>query len=321
MNKILRTYRFIKNLPVTIHTVMSNIQSLSQKTKTLAEDLKAFHRTIDEEIDVLNHRLENIKQQQADVLHSIINLKQPKQKALAKKDNTEYLQANNHELDSYYVAFEEKFRGSEDVIYERLKNSYKTLYDTKLDMNLKKLPAIDIGCGRGELLKLYEECGLSGLGVDLNKTMVEQCVAKGYKAIQADALAYLREQPSGSIACISGIHIVEHIPFELLFDLLNECFRVVAPGGFVLFETPNPENLTVGSLTFWYDSSHLKPVPPEVLGFILDYVGFSKTEIMRLHPSNEVTLPKEPKNRLDLITKKIFGPRDYAAIGYKLGNQ
>ena len=178
------------------------------------------------------------------------------------------------------------------------------------------MPIIDIGCGRGEMLKLVKDLDLVGIGIDLNGAMVEQCKKRGYDARQEDALAFLRKQPSSSLAAIGGIHIVEHIPFEQLFELLQECFRTVAPGGFVFFETPNAENIVVGSLTFWYDSSHLKPVPPEALAFILQYVGFNKTKILRLHPDSE--MPKDIADEaVQKIAHKVFGPRDYTAIGFK----
>lgn len=318
MNKIQRIYRFLKNLPPTVNTMQANLRALGENSQRISRELDNTRTEVDSALNSFGGDVENIKQQQANINHSISKLKEPRSASstpvpAAAASN---LQADNHELDAYYLAFEEKFRGSEDEIYKRLKESYSGLLNKELSDNLKKLPAVDIGCGRGELLHLFKELELKGLGIDLNESMVKRCEKLGYKAVQEDALLYLKKQPAASIAVVSGIHIVEHIPFGALFELLKECFRVVAVGGFVLFETPNAENVVVGSTTFWYDSSHIKPVPPDVLAFLLQYVGFNETKILRLHPDQEFF-----QEIADEITKKmagkLFGPRDYAAIGYK----
>lgn len=313
-----RGYRFLKNLPANLRVIRSSLRNLDEQlqanSKKLSETTMLFEKTL----QATSKDVEIIKQRQADFASTVASLPTTKQKVkngqvvLPSND----LQAENHALDGYYVAFENKFRGSEDEIYKRLQESYTELLTKTLPTNLKKLPIIDIGCGRGELLRLLKDLGLSGVGIDLNKAMVDKCKANGYKAQQEDALVYLRKQPSSSLAAVGGIHIVEHIPFGQLFMLLQECFRVVAPGGFVFFETPNAENIVVGSLTFWYDSSHLKPIPPAALAFILEYVGFGETKIMRMHPDR--VFPQSAGNDINQeIAAKIFGSRDYTAVGIK----
>lgn len=313
MNKPQRTYEFLKQLPKALHEIRLSIQSLDSNNKRLTGALDGQSIVVNS----LRDDLETIKQKYADLHNEIVVMKKdPINKKVGAAVNKSELQADNHSLDSYYVAFEEKFRGSEEVIYNRLKKSYSSLLKSIPKEN-KQLTFIDIGCGRGELLRLYQELGLRGTGIDLNKTMVDRSKANGFNAIQANALDYLREQPANTLGGISGIHIVEHIPFESLLELLQEAYRVVAPGGFVLFETPNAENVTVGSFTFWYDSSHLKPVPPDVLNFMLGYVGFNKTKILRLHPSEELTMAQKSGKLTQAIAQRLFGPRDYTAIGYK----
>ena len=75
-------------------------------------------------------------------------------------------------------------------------------------------------------------------------------------------LTYLSAQPDGSLAAVTGIHIVEHITHEERLRLFAECYRALAPGGAVIFETPNPRAALVGSYTFWIDPSHRQPVAP-----------------------------------------------------------
>jgi hypothetical protein len=145
--------------------------------------------------------------------------------------------------------------------------------------------------------------------------MISRCKQLGYNAESSNGLEYLRNAEPKSLGGITGIHLVEHIPFEALIELANESFRTLASGGFVLFETPNSENLSVGSHTFWYDSSHIKPIPPDVLAFIFEYAGFKNVQIIRLHPETKPTSSQNPL--LDKISSRLFGPRDYAVFATK----
>lgn len=319
MNKPRRTYEFIKKLPSRLHGIEQAVESLdSLAHKTHVQTNELGNKT-EEQIQAAISEIDIIKQKYADLYTELSARKKipDNSKLELREKSTSGLQADNHSLDGYYVAFEEKFRGTEAVIRNRLTKSYGKILQKELPKTIKKLPFIDIGCGRGELLDLFKESDIRGIGVDLNKSMVDLCTNKGYEAIQANAVDFLRQKESSSIGGVAGIHIVEHIPFESLIDIFQESYRVIAPGGFALFETPNPENLTVGSFTFWYDSSHLKPIPPDVLAFMLEYCGFGRTKIIRLHPAEELALAKGKSELTKHVAKKIFGPRDYAVIAYK----
>src|SRR5690606_20333342 len=75
--------------------------------------------------------------------------------------------------------------------------------------------------------------------------------------------------------------VVEHLPFRALVALFDEALRVLAAGGAILFETPNPENLVVGACTFNYDPTHMKPLPPDLLRFLADARGYGDARIIR----------------------------------------
>jgi ubiquinone/menaquinone biosynthesis C-methylase UbiE len=312
MRSPLRVYRFVTNLPATIAELRNDMRATHRESEATTQHLA---NRLDEAEKKISSSIDLLVQKQSELIHqlSLMNSSDaPVSKGVRPKSS---LQADNHALDGYYKAFEEKFRGSEDEIYVRLRTSYKKLL-TGLPGKIKKLKVVDIGCGRGELLRLYKEVGIKSLGIDLNQSMVERCVNLGFDAIQENAITHLKNLPANSLAGISGIHFVEHITFEDLYTLLNECFRVLAPGGFILFETPNPENLVVGASTFWYDSSHLKPIPPDVLAFIVEYIGFQRIELLRLHPAIK-TLPETDSLELKEVFSRVFGSRDYAVYARK----
>src|SRR5690606_16635801 len=111
-------------------------------------------------------------------------------------------------------------------------------------------------------------------------------------------------------------HIVEHLPFPALYTLIKESARVLQPGGAILIETPNPENVLVGSHTFYHDFTHRNPITPTALQFLLTYHGFERLEVRRLNPyPPEARVPGS-----DPLTQRVnghlCGPQDYAVIGW-----
>ncbi|AMC36765.1 methyltransferase domain-containing protein [Janthinobacterium sp. B9-8] len=214
-------------------------------------------------------------------------------------------------VDAYYLAFEAKFRGPEHEIKAKLEK-----YTPYVESFLKssQAPLLDIGMGRGEWLKLIAEKGLKALGVDQSEEMIRHCRAMGLSVIHADALDYLNDLPDQSLAAISSFHVVEHLPFDILYNLLKQAYRALLPGGVLILETPNPENILVGSHTFYHDFSHKNPVTPTSLQFLAEYHGFKNCEILRLNPYPESA--KVPGN--DLLTERVnghlCGPQDYALI-------
>lgn len=219
--------------------------------------------------------------------------------------------ADDHLLDVFYTNFEDRFRGSEDSIIERLKEYLP--YFLNAAVNFKKHPVLDIGSGRGELLQLLKDNSITAVGLDINIDMVKRANDKGLHTEQGDALTYLEDVDAGAYGAITGFHIVEHIPFGSLLRIFAAAHRALVKDGFIVFETPNPENVFVATHNFYLDPSHLHPLPPNLLAFALEVSGFENVEIKRLHPDTKPKnhgLPKDVVNRL-------YGPQDYAVIAYR----
>jgi SAM-dependent methyltransferase len=213
--------------------------------------------------------------------------------------------------EGFYLAFENHFRGSEDVIRERLTYYLPVLAD--------KLPAyehsqvIDIGCGRGEWMGLLRDRGYSVTGIDLNERNVAHCRDKGLNAVLADGIQWLRQTESKSVQLISSFHVIEHLSLPQLNSLLIEALRCLEPGGMIILETPNPENLVTAAHRFYTDPSHKNPLPPDLMEFFLKYQGFIDVEIHRLHPAaGSENIGNDPA--ADKLNQLLFGPQDYAVI-------
>lgn len=275
--------------------------------------------------DEAEHRLRVIDDRLTDALHqlTVMNEKlaaadaykgnKDKQTANTAAPSAETLVADEHLLDRFYVEFEKWFRGSEAEIKQR--QSVYLPYFTGNKLDSKKYPVVDIGCGNGEFVELLHENSIRAIGLDLNKAMIDHVKEKGLEAEQGDALSYLRKQKANSLMAITGFHIVEHIPFLDLVRIFDECYRVLAPGGFVLFETPNPENVIVGSCNFYNDPSHLHPLPPAFLELVMKTRGFAETEIKKLHPIKSSIKSDDPL--VQEMADRFFGPQDYSVIATK----
>ncbi|MGF6958253.1 methyltransferase domain-containing protein [Paraburkholderia youngii] len=220
-------------------------------------------------------------------------------------------------IDAYYLAFEDANRGSRENVLAKL-----AIYDDWLATNVPRAgrlthQIVDIGCGRGEWLSYVRERGHDAIGIDVSPVMVKACIAQGFDARHTDALKYLRSLPTGSVAAVTGFHIIEHLPFDYLFALVQESYRVLVEGGSVLFETPNPENILVGSHTFYHDFTHRNPITPSAITFLLKYHHFEAIDIVRSSPYPEEA--KVPGN--DPLTERVnghlCGPQDFAVHGRK----
>ena len=230
--------------------------------------------------------------------------------------NNAPLPIDKHEFDALYVAFENQFRGSRELIKKRVR---VYLDDVRgAGAVTADSPILDLGCGRGEWLELVNENGLAGEGVDSNAIMVSACQERGLRVTEGDALEYLRALPAESQGAITAFHLIEHLEFQVLVQLLRESFRVLRPGGLAIFETPNPDNVLVGSNRFYSDPTHLHPLPKEYSRFILQSVGFSDVVTRPLNPDKDSLSKKAATSELrNFLNRLFFGEQDYAVIGKK----
>ena len=188
--------------------------------------------------------------------------------------------------DGFYRAFEERYRGPRELIRERLK-VYLPFIEP-LRQFYQPAVALDVGCGRGEWLELLQEAGFRPQGVDLDEGMLQACIDRGLPVLRRDGIEHLQSLDDESQSIVSGFHVAEHISFNDLNVLVVQALRVLKPGGLLILETPNPENLVVGSNNFYLDPSHIRPIPPLLLSFIPEYHGFAKVRIIRLQEAAEL---------------------------------
>jgi O-antigen chain-terminating methyltransferase len=215
----------------------------------------------------------------------------------------------------FYRAFEDRHRGSRELIRERQEVYFPFIEPLKaLYVDCK---AIDLGCGRGEWLEILKQTGFDPLGVDLDRGMLDACLELGLPVELGDALSALKNLPDDSQALVSGFHIAEHIPFEDLKILVAEALRVLKPAGLLILETPNAENLIVGAQNFYLDPTHERPIPHLLLSFLTEFTGFKRTKLMRLHEPSSLS----EGGAVDLMGVLGGTSPDYAIVAQKEARQ
>lgn len=217
--------------------------------------------------------------------------------------------------DHFYKAFEDQFRGSRELIKERLR-AYQPFLE-----NLKSIApdvqALDLGCGRGEWLELLAELKISAKGIDLDEGMLADCKKLGLAVEQGNALTLLSQQAEQSLSLISGFHLVEHLGNADLQTLIKEAHRVLKPGGLLILETPNTENITVATINFYFDPSHLRPIPAKLLQFLTLHAGFARSKVIGLQESPELRNGLRTPSLFDVLNE---ASPDYAVIAQKAAN-
>ncbi|MEW6378965.1 MAG: class I SAM-dependent methyltransferase [bacterium] len=165
--------------------------------------------------------------------------------------------------------------------------------------------ALDIGCGRGQSLKILQQYGYECYGTELSP----------FSARAAASLPGVHIFTHGLLDChfpdrffdlVLVWHVLEHLPNPR--EVLGEIFRILAPGGILLLCVPNIESLQArlsGSNWFHLDlPRHLYQYNPSALNALLTSSGF---HIVRCHT---FSLEQGPFGLLQSILNVIGFPRD-----------
>jgi O-antigen chain-terminating methyltransferase len=215
--------------------------------------------------------------------------------------------------DNFYRVFEARFRGSSEDIKKKLEIYLPFL--ESFPAGEKPLSALDLGCGRGEWIGMLAERGVAALGIDVDDAMLDACRAKNLSVEKGDVVIVLQSQEGESRDIISAIHLVEHLEFDQLRLLVAEAHRVLRPGGLLIMETPNPENIQVATTHFYLDPTHRRPIPPPLLSFLPEYCGFDRVKIFRLNGARHCM-----KNDGPMLLDVFRGVSpDYAVVAQKAG--
>ena len=302
-------------------------KELEKKANVWDLNTKADKRELAKKVDVED--MERYLRSVGHVLDMVSELHKPLQEKKSAGEPMEGVDAYSGKwMDELYYSFEEAFRGSRLSLQRKMAVYLPELQEVTGRVfpleNAPELPAdcavLDLGCGRGEFLELLAKNGIQAIGIDENRLMVKHGQEAGLAVRQGDIFTFLAELPPACLAVVTAFHVIEHLPFERQLLLIDHARRVLAPGGMLLLETPNPCNILAGSVDFYRDPTHLRPIHPDTLLFLANARGFDRAGIFFLNDIEDVgpVLEDAANMRFTDLQDYVRVSRDYALIAYKV---
>jgi SAM-dependent methyltransferase len=134
---------------------------------------------------------------------------------------------------------------------------------------------LDLACGCGEMLYSLEREGIRNtVGIDICGEEIEEgrLFVTG-DLIHSDVLQYLRETDCESFDFISAFNFFEHLPKDILRDVLVEVRRVLRSGGTLVAMVPNAISPFSGITRYW-DITHEWAFSPNNFRQLAALTGF-----------------------------------------------
>ena len=219
-----------------------------------------------------------------------------------------------------YFEFENCFRGSEENV-SKIQKDFVKYYKNRQGI------VLDIGCGRGEFLKLMKKSNIEAMGIDVYPPFIEHCRSVGLNVQQQDIIMYLKNIEDKSLAGIFMSHVVEHLNTDYILKLIQLAYQKLQQGAYFILQTPNPEALFT-LIDFWIDIEHKKPIHYRTLEFLFKQAGFESVVrydpevtkfhnvVARLGGDNIINL-QEFNYGMDNLNQYLTGYQDYALIARK----
>jgi len=311
------------------------------KDRAFAADVQARIESVASSVDrvdelrtqvaVLRRAIESVVSRQLSVVSESPSARLPELPPEHPPSNTQLSVRGD---DYKYVGFEDQFRGSDRTIEERLR-AYVPIFTGCSDV-------LDIGCGRGELLAALAAAGVRARGIDANDAMVIAARDRGVDVTRADAGSYIQGLAPSSLGGIVATQVVEHLEPSYLMRLLEAAARALRPGAPIVLETINPACWLAFFSSYIRDLTHVRPVHPDTLQYLLRASGFERVTICYSAPVPEhmkmktIDLPPAVAGATDPISTALvrvahtvnanavvlnnlmFTHLDYAAIGYRM---
>jgi O-antigen chain-terminating methyltransferase len=116
---------------------------------------------------------------------------------------------------------------------------------------------------------------------------------------EGDALDYLRSLPDACLGGLIATQVVEHLQPDYLLAFLDQAQRVLRPGSPIVLETINVACWTAFFESYIRDITHVRPLHPDTLQFLVRASGFGDVEVRFSAPVDErnklKTAPTAPR--------------------------
>ena len=130
-------------------------------------------------------------------------------------------------------------------------------YLDRLGISIARTAALDFGCGVGRLTEALAQHFSHVTGVDIADTMIENARKFSQHSARVrycvNTVDDLSQFPDDSFDFVYTNITLQHMPPEAATKYIREFFRLLRPGGHVVFQVPSGNAYVAGSLSgAWY---------------------------------------------------------------------
>jgi SAM-dependent methyltransferase len=175
----------------------------------------------------------------------------------------------------------------------------------------------------------------------MNAEMAAVARERGLDVEHGDALEFVNALPHESVGGAVATQVVEHLEPSYLLRLLDALARKLRPGAPLVLETINPACWLAFFSSYIRDFTHVRPMHPDTLQYLLRANGFERVEIRYSAPVPDdmkmktIDVPAEVLSSTDpaaaavtalahavnanstILNRLMFTYLDYAAVGYR----
>lgn len=163
---------------------------------------------------------------------------------------------------------------------------------------LKGKKVLELGCGRGEYLRLMRDAGADAAGLEYSAASVKTCRAAGLKAFKGLPEKSSARLPGGPYAGFFILNFLEHLPDPNA--LLSAMRANLEPGGVGLVEVPDFDMMIRRSLFSEFIPDHLFYFTRSSLKTLLELNGFEVLELGTVWHGYILSAVVRRRGRLDL---------------------
>lgn len=137
---------------------------------------------------------------------------------------------------------------------------------------------VDLACGDADFVEMLVERGVDVVGVDADDKAFSATASRNLPVIHQDVFSWLAEQADSSFDGVFSAHLIEHLPYPKVIELIEQSYRILEPGGIILLVTPNVRSVFSHLEMFYLHFGHITFYHPRLVSFFLDHAGFADAQ-------------------------------------------